>query len=65
MSSAIAFTVVDGNAFLIILLLGAGLVFLGAQVGGDNAAEPLLTALPRISRKTRLPPYLKDPHGTD
>ena len=56
---AIAFTVVDGNAFLIILLLGAGLVFLGAQ--WEAMRRTLMTALPEFPGKTRLPPYLKDP----
>lgn len=55
---AIAFTVVEGNAFLIILILGAGLVFLGAK--WEVMRRTLMTVLPEFPGKTRLPPYAKD-----
>ncbi len=55
---ALAFTVVKGNAFYIILLLGAGLVFLGAK--WESIRCSLMTALPHFPGKTRLPPYAKD-----
>ena len=55
---ALAFTVIEGNAFLIILLLGAGLVFLGAK--WEAMRRALMTTLPEFPGKTRLPPYAKD-----
>lgn len=56
---AIAFTVVEGNAFLIILALGAGLVLLGAQ--WEVIRRTLMTTLPEFPGKSRLPPYVKAP----
>ncbi len=55
---ALAFTVIEGNAFVIILGLGAGLVFLGAR--WERLRTALMTSLPAFPGKTRLPPYAKD-----
>ena len=55
---AIAITVVEGDAFLIILILGGGLVLLGAKWEAIRCA--LMPALPGFPGKTRLPPYAKD-----
>ena len=52
---ALAFTVVDGGAFLIILALGAGLVLLGAK--WEVLRRGLMRGLPAFPGKTRLPPY--------
>lgn len=54
---ALAITVVEDQAFLAILLLGAGLVLLGATWERLRAA--LMTALPAFPGKDRLPPYAK------
>jgi len=52
---ALAFTVVEDNFFLVILLLGAVLVLLGAQ--WERMRGAILRALPDFPGKTRLPPY--------
>ncbi|MEQ8366470.1 MAG: hypothetical protein RIB61_07160 [Roseicyclus sp.] len=52
---ALAATVAEGNAFLIILLLGAGLVLLGAQ--WEVLRRSLMGVLPAFPGKTRLPPW--------
>jgi len=52
---ALAITVADGQAFLIILLLGAGLVLLGAQ--WEVLRRIVMRALPGFPGKDRLPPY--------
>lgn len=54
---ALAVTVVEGDAFLIILTLGAGLVLLGAKWEAIRCV--LMSALPGFPGKTRLPPYAK------
>jgi hypothetical protein len=51
---ALSITVVEGNAFFVILLLGAGLVLLGARWEALRAA--LMRGLPAFPGKTRLPP---------
>ncbi len=55
---ALAFTLVEGNVFFVIILLGAGLVFLGAK--WESIRCTLMSALPNFPGKTRLPPYAKD-----
>jgi hypothetical protein len=52
---ALAITVVEGQAFFIILMLGAGLVLLGAQ--WEALRRRVMRALPRFPGKDRLPPY--------
>lgn len=49
------FTLFDGSA-LVILFLGFGLVFLGAQ--WDRLRSALMRALPEFPGKDRLPPYM-------
>ena len=56
---ALAFTVIEGSAFVLILLLGAGLVLLGAK--WEAMRRAMMRALPRFPGKTRLPPYDIDP----
>jgi hypothetical protein len=52
---ALAITVAEGQAFFIILMLGAGLVLLGAQ--WEVLRRAIMRALPEFPGKTRLPPY--------
>jgi hypothetical protein len=52
---ALAITVAEGQAFFVILILGAGLVLLGAQWEGLRRA--IMRVLPAFPGKTRLPPY--------
>jgi uncharacterized membrane protein YuzA (DUF378 family) len=52
---ALAVTVAEGQAFFIILMLGAGLVLLGAQ--WEVLRRAIMRALPEFPGKTRLPPY--------
>lgn len=52
---ALAITVVEGQAFFVILMLGAGLVLLGAQ--WEAMRRSLMRALPQFPGKDRLPPY--------
>jgi hypothetical protein len=52
---ALAITVAEGQAFFVILILGAGLVLLGAQWEGLRRA--IMRGLPSFPGKTRLPPY--------
>lgn len=52
---ALAFTVVEGNAFLVILALGAGLVALGAK--WEVLRRGLMRTLPNFPGKSRLPPW--------
>ena len=52
---ALAVTVVEGQAFLVILMLGAGLVLLGAK--WEALRRGLMRALPAFPGKDRLPPY--------
>ncbi|MEM7722644.1 MAG: hypothetical protein AAF376_09735 [Pseudomonadota bacterium] len=52
---ALSFTVIEGNAFLVILLFGAGLVLLGAK--WEALRRALMRGLPNFPGKTRLPPY--------
>jgi len=52
---AVAVTVAEGNAFIIILLLGAGLVLLGAK--WEAMRRAIMRVLPDFPGKTRLPPY--------
>ena len=52
---ALAITVVEGQAFFVILMLGAGLVLLGAQ--WEALRRSIMRALPRFPGKDRLPPY--------
>ena len=52
---ALAVTVAEGQAFFIILMLGAGLVLLGAQ--WEALRRGIMRALPRFPGKDRLPPY--------
>jgi hypothetical protein len=52
---ALAITVAEGQAFFVILILGAGLVLLGAQWEGLRRA--IMRGLPAFPGKTRLPPY--------
>jgi len=52
---ALSITVIEGNAFFVILLLGAGLVFLGAQWEALRGA--LMRGLPAFPGKTGLPPW--------
>ncbi|AHM03468.1 Branched-chain amino acid ABC-type transport system, permease component [Roseibacterium elongatum DSM 19469] len=56
---ALSITVVEDNAFFVILLLGAGLVLLGAQWEVLRAA--LMRTLPAFPGKTRLPPWSIQP----
>lgn len=55
---ALAVTVVDGNAFYVILILGAGLVLLGAQ--WEVIRNTIMRTLPNFPGKDRLPPYAKE-----
>lgn len=52
---ALAITVAEGQAFFVILTLGAGLVLLGAQ--WEVLRRAIMRALPGFPGKTRLPPY--------
>ena len=52
---ALAITVVEGQAFFVILMLGAGLVLLGAQ--WEALRRSIMRNLPRFPGKHRLPPY--------
>jgi hypothetical protein len=52
---ALALTVAEGQAFFVILMLGAGLVLLGAQWEGLRRA--IMRRLPAFPGKRRLPPY--------
>ncbi|MBF9057899.1 hypothetical protein HKCCSP123_01770 [Rhodobacterales bacterium HKCCSP123] len=52
---ALAITVVEGQAFFVILTLGAGLVLLGAQ--WEALRRRVMRALPGFPGKDRLPPY--------
>jgi hypothetical protein len=52
---ALAITVAEGQAFFVILMLGAGLVLLGAQ--WEVLRRRVMRALPRFPGKDRLPPY--------
>lgn len=52
---ALAVTVAEGQAFFVILTLGAGLVLLGAQ--WEALRRAIMRALPTFPGKTRLPPY--------
>lgn len=53
---ALSISVVEGgNEFLVILLLGAGLVLLGAQ--WERIRGAIMRALPHFPGKTRLPPW--------
>lgn len=56
---AMAITVIEGNAFIVILLLGLGLVFLGAQ--WETIRRRLMRGLPDFPGKTRLPPFEINP----
>jgi uncharacterized membrane protein YpjA len=52
---ALSITVIEGNAFIVILLLGAGLVLLGAK--WEAIRRALMRGIPAFPGKTRLPPY--------
>lgn len=52
---ALAVTVAEGQAFFVILMLGAGLVLLGAQ--WEALRRRVMRALPRFPGKDHLPPY--------
>jgi len=52
---ALAFTIVSGNAFVLIVLLGIGLVLLGAK--WEAMRRAILRAMPAFPGKNRLPPY--------
>jgi len=52
---ALAVAVAEGQAFFVILTLGAGLVLLGAQ--WELLRRAIMRALPTFPGKTRLPPY--------
>ncbi|WP_375264560.1 hypothetical protein [Planktotalea sp.] len=52
---ALAITVLDGNAAIVILILGLGLVFLGAKWEGLRAR--FMDALPSFPGKDKLPPW--------
>ena len=52
---AIAIAILDGNAAIVILILGIGLVFLGAKWEGLRAR--IMNALPSFPGKDRLPPW--------
>ncbi|WP_293450451.1 hypothetical protein [Planktotalea sp.] len=52
---AIAIAVLDGNAAIVILILGLGLVFLGAKWEGLRAG--IMDALPAFRGKDKLPPW--------
>ena len=56
---AIAVTVIEGDAALTILILGGGLVLLGAKWEAIRCA--MMNRLPDFPGKTHLPPYAKDP----
>lgn len=56
---AIAVTVIEGDAALTILILGGGLVLLGAKWEAIRCT--LMNRLPDFPGKNRLPPYAKDP----
>jgi hypothetical protein len=60
---ALALTVVEGQAFFVILTLGAALVLLGAR--WEAMRRAVMRALPRFPGKDRLPPYdLSTPETT-
>jgi len=52
---ALAVTVLEGNAAIVILVLGLGLVLLGAQ--WETLRAKIMTALPNFAGKDRLPPW--------
>jgi hypothetical protein len=52
---ALAITILDGNAAIVILILGLGLVFLGAKWEGLRAR--IMDALPSFPGKDKLPPW--------
>ena len=52
---ALAITILDGNAAIVILILGLGLVFLGAKWEGLRAR--IMDALPGFPGKEELPPW--------
>lgn len=52
---ALSITVAESGAFLVILLLGAGLVLLGAQ--WERLRGAIMRALPAFPGKSRLPPW--------
>ena len=52
---AMAFAVLDGNAAIVILVLGIGLVWLGAK--WEDLRARIMTALPDFPGKDRLPPW--------
>ncbi|MEL6523612.1 MAG: hypothetical protein AAFQ66_21735 [Pseudomonadota bacterium] len=52
---ALAITVAEGQAFIVILFLGAGLVLLGAQ--WERLRRWLMNLLPAFPGKERLPPW--------
>ncbi len=52
---ALSFTVIEGGAFWIILLLGAGMVLLGAQ--WEALRRAVMQMLPGFPGKDRLPPW--------
>ena len=52
---ALAITILDGNAAIVILILGLGLVFLGAKWEGLRAR--IMDALPGFPGKEKLPPW--------
>jgi len=52
---AIAITVLEGNAAIVILILGLGLVLLGAKWEGLRAR--IMDALPGFPGKDKLPPW--------
>jgi hypothetical protein len=52
---ALAITVVEGQAFSVILMLGAALVLLGAQ--WERLRRAIMRGLPAFPGKGRLPPY--------
>jgi hypothetical protein len=52
---ALAFTVMEGAAFLSIFMLGLVLIVLGAQ--WENIRRAIMNTLPSFPGKTRLPPW--------
>ena len=52
---ALSMTVIEDQAFIAILLLGFGLVLLGAK--WEAIRRFILNALPNFPGKTRLPPW--------
>ncbi len=52
---AIAITVLSGNAAIVILILGIGLVFLGAQ--WEKLRALIMSSLPSFPGKDKLPPW--------